>query len=157
MNLAPPVTSDPAGFTNRLRNITEELRVIQKDLYEMSRSLPSKSSVLEKHEHLQLVNSLLNLTLLADLKVVVDELRQILRTYIQTVADQAANHQDYPLQVYRIQRATEALRLLHQGAQQLAEGELASKSSFIEHIDSVVEQRLRSPQPPAGDAHRDPV
>jgi len=155
MNLAALAISDPADFTTRLRNITEELRVIQKDLSDMSRSLPSKSSLLEQHEHLQIVNSLLSLTLLADLKVVVDELRQILRTYIDTVANQAANHQDYPLQVYRIQRATEALRLLHQGAQRLAEGELASKSSFIEHIDSVVEQRLRHPEPKGKDLPRD--
>src|SRR5262249_49406302 len=124
MNLAAPATPDPADFTTRLRNITEELRVIQQDLYAMSASLPAKSGVLEKHEHQQWVNSLLSGTILADLKVVVDELRQILRTYIDTVANQAANHLDYPLQVYRIQRATEALRLLHQGAQQLAEGEL---------------------------------
>ena len=156
MNLAAPAISDPAEFTTRLRNITEDLRAVQKDLYEMSRSLPSKSRLLEKHEHLELVNSLLNLTLLADLKVVVDHLRQILRTYIDTVANQAANHPDYPLQVYRIQRATEALRLLHQGAQQLAQGELASPSSFIEHIDSVVEQRLRSPELAAGVTPQDP-
>jgi hypothetical protein len=155
MSPVSPAISDPADFTNRLQNITEELRVIQKDLYAMSRSLPVKSSLLEKHEHLQLVNSLLSLTMLADLKVVVDELRQILRTYIDTVANQAANHQDYPLQVYRIQRATEALRLLHQGAQQLAEGELVHKSSFIEHIDSVVEQRLRRPETKGKDSPRD--
>jgi hypothetical protein len=155
MSPAPPAISDPADFTTRLQNITEDLRVVQKDLYAMSRSLPAKSSLLEKHEHLQLVNSLLSLTMLADLKVVVDELRQILRTYIDTVANQAANHQDYPLQVYRIQRATEALRLLHQGAQQLAEGELVHKSSFIEHIDSVVEQRLRRPETKGKDSPRD--
>jgi hypothetical protein len=157
MNLAAPAIPDPADFSTRLLNVTEELRAIQKDLYGMSRSLPSKSRPLEKHEHLELVNSLLNLTLLADLKVVVDQLRQILRTYIDTVANQAANHPDYPLQVYRIQRATEALRLLHQGAEQLAQGELASPSSFIEHIDSVVEQRLRNPKPPAAPAPPDPA
>jgi hypothetical protein len=153
MNLVAPATSDPADFTTRLRTITEELRVIQKDLYEMSASLPAKSGVLEKHEHQQLVNSLLDLTMLADLKVVVDQVRQVLRTYIDTVAHQAANHLDYPLQVYRIQRATEALRLLHQGAEQLAAGDMV-KSTFIERIDSVVEERLRSESKPA-DAPRD--
>jgi len=152
MTLAATNVANPAEFTTRLRNITEELRVIQKDLYDMAASVPSKSSPLQKEQHAQLVNSLLSLTLLADLKVVVDQLRQILRTYIDTIADQAANHKDYPLQVYRIQRATEALRLLHQGARELAEGELASRPSFIEHIDSVVERRLRAPQAQAKEA-----
>ncbi len=155
MNLADAAISNPADFTTRLRHITEELRLMQKDLYDMSASIPVKSILLKKEEHVELVNSLLNLTLLADLKVVIDHLRQILRTYIDTVADQAANQKDYPLQVYRIQRATEALRLLHQGAQELAQGELAAQPSFIERIDSVVEQRLRRPEPAGKNSPRD--
>src|SRR5260370_10519883 len=139
MPLAATNVANPAEFTTRLRNITEELRVIQKDLYDMAASVPSKSSPLQKEQHAQLVNSLLSLTLLADLKVLADQLRQILRTYIDPVADQAANHKDYPLQVYRIQRATQPLRLLHHGAQELAEGHLAIRPSFIVHTHSVVD------------------
>ena len=61
MTLADKTVPNPAEFTTRLRNITEELRVIQKDLYDMAASIPSKSSPLKKEQHSQLVNSLLSL------------------------------------------------------------------------------------------------
>jgi len=147
MDLPSTAISDPTELTSRLRRVTEELRVIQEDLYQVSASNSLKPKLMEKEEHLQLVNSLLDLTLLTDLKVVVDHLRQILRTYMDALSDQLANNKDYPLEVYRVQRTTEALRLLHQGAQELAEGELARGLSFIDRIDSLVERQLRPEEP----------
>ena len=149
MELPATAISDPTELTSRLRRVTEELRVIQEDLYQVSASNSLKPKLMEKEEHLQLVNSLLDLTLLTDLKVVVDHLRQILRTYMDTLSDQLANNKDYPLEVYRVQRTTEALRLLHQGAQELAEGELARGLSFIDRIDSLVERQLHPEDPQA--------
>lgn len=145
MGLSATVASNPTDLTVRLRNITEELRAIEKALYQMADLSPMKMG-LEKEEHMQKVNSLLDLTLLTDLKVVVDHLRQILRTYMDALSDQLANNKDYPLEVYRVQRTTEALRLLHQGAQELTEGELARGLSFIDRIDSLIERQLHHPQ-----------
>ncbi|HTC95419.1 MAG TPA: hypothetical protein VK699_18375 [Terriglobales bacterium] len=149
MNPVAAAIPNPDDFTLRLRRVTEELRGIERDISQMAASKPLGSGPLDKEEHLQLVSLLLDMTLLAELKVVVDHLRQILRTYMDDLAERGGDNKEYARQVCRIQDATEALRLLHDQAQGLAQGELAKRSSFIDRIDSLVEYRLQHPKDPS--------
>jgi hypothetical protein len=149
MDLPATAISNPDDFTIRLRRVTEELRAIEKDISQMASSKPLGSGPLNKDEHLQLVNLLLDMTLLAELKVVVDHLRQLLRAYMDSLAERGGENKEYARQVCHIQDATEALRLLHERAHELAKGELAKRRSFIDRIDSLVERRLQNPEDPS--------
>ena len=149
MNPVAAAIPNPDDFTLRLRRVTEELRGIERDISQMAASKPLGSGPVDKEEHLQLVSLLLDMTLLAELKVVVDHLRQILRAYMDDLAERGGDNKEYARQVCRIQDATEALRLLHDQAQGLAQGELAKRYSFIDRIDSLVEHRLQHPQDPS--------
>jgi len=149
MNLLATAVPNPDDFTIRLRRVTEELRAIEKDISQMAASKPLGSGPLDKEEHLRLVSLLLDMALLAELKAVVDHLRQLLRAYMDSLAERGGDNKEYARQVCRIQDATEALRLLHDRAQGLAEGELARRRSFIDRIDSLVEHRLQHPEDPS--------
>ena len=53
MELPATAISDPTELTTRLRRVTEELRVIQEDLYQVSASNSLKPNPMGKEEHLQ--------------------------------------------------------------------------------------------------------
>ena len=142
MNYHLSANSNPAELTSRLRHITDELRVVEKSLSEIAASYPSQPGPVKKAEHQQLLNSLRDITLMADLKIVLDHVRQVLRAYMDTLADRTGDSKDYTEQVCRVQRSTEALRLEHERTLKVAHESLAKRFSFIDRIDSLVERRL---------------
>lgn len=138
--------SNPAELTNRLRHITDELRVVEKSLSEIAEAYPSEPGPAKKPEQQQLLTSLRDITLMADLKVVLDHVRQVLRAYMDGLAVRTGDNKDYGQQVCRIQRSTEALRLENERVLKLGQESLAKRFSFIDRIDSLVERSLRHAQ-----------
>ena len=146
MDFSTSAISNPAELTSRLRHITNELRVVEKSLSEIAASYPPEPEPAQNVEKQQLLSSLRDIPLMADLKVVLDHVRQVLRAYMDTLAVRTGDNNDYSQQVCRIQRSTEALRLEHERVLKLAHDSLARRFSFIDRIDSLVERRLRSYQ-----------
>jgi len=146
MDFASSAISSPAELTSRLRHITDELRVVEKSLSEIAESYPEETESAKKPEQQQLMTSLRDITLMADLKVVLDHVRQVLRAYMDGLAVRTGDNKDYGQQVCRIQRSTEALRLEHERVFKLAHESLAKRFSFIDRIDSLVERSLRHAQ-----------
>ena len=135
--------SKPGELTSRLRHITDELRVVEKSLSDIADSYPQQSEPLKKEEHLQLLSSLRDITLMADLKAVLDHVRQTLRIYMDTLAERTGDNEDYGRQVCQIQRSTDALRLKNERVLEVAQDTLAKRFSFIDRIDSMVERALQ--------------
>ena len=138
--------SKPADLTSRLRHITDELRVVEKSLSEIAESYPAEPEPANNREQQQFLTSLRDIPLMADLKVVLDHVRQTLRAYMEALVARTGDNKDYSQQVCRIQRSTEALRLEHERVLKLAHESLAKKFSFIDRIDSLVERQLRNYQ-----------
>ena len=145
MDFASRAISNPAELTSRLRHITDELRVVEKSLSEIAESYPPETGSTKKSEQQQLMSSLRDITLMADLKAVLDHVRQVLRA-MDSLAVRTGDNKDYGRQVCRIQRSTEALRLEHERVFKLANESLAKRFSFIDRIDSLVERSLRHAQ-----------
>jgi hypothetical protein len=89
------------------------------------------------------LNTLLNSTLVEDLRMTVDQLSHFLWFYIDFAAADPAPDADYALQHQRLRRITEMLRLLHRSSCP-SEDPLA----FIERVTASVDQHLEKQIPP---------
>jgi hypothetical protein len=83
------------------------------------------------------LNTLLNSTLVEDLRMTVDQLSHFLWFYIEFAATDPAPDADYKLQHERLRRITEMLRLLHRSSCP-SEDPLA----FVERVMVSVDQHL---------------
>jgi hypothetical protein len=88
-----------------IRNLTGELHLVQRELEEAAKG--GASSV-----HIGLLDEEETITLLADFKVTVDNMRRFLWAYLEAISvhDQSMTE---ALQTARLMRVTELLRVLH--------------------------------------------
>jgi len=120
----------------RIRRITDDLKLLQEDLYRAAFDRPEDS------ELEQIVDEVLDFKLVADLKSTVDYMRHILWAYIEASSKSDSGKKDYALQSSRMNRATEMLRLLRNrfGERQSVD---PADASFIEQMSSMVEASLK--------------
>jgi hypothetical protein len=125
----------------RIRRITDDLKVLQEDLYRAAFDRPEDGS-LE-----QIVDEVLDFKLVADLKSTVDYMRHLLWAYIEVSAKSDSSKIDQALQASRMNRATEMLRLLRNrfGEPQSID---PKDASFIEQMSSMVDASLKERDKP---------
>jgi hypothetical protein len=125
----------------RIRRITDDLKVLQEDLYRAAFDRPEDGS-LE-----QIVDEVLDFKLVADLKSTVDYMRHLLWAYIEVSAKSDSSKIDQALQASRMNRATEMLRLLRNrfGERQSID---PKDASFIEQMSSMVDASLKERDKP---------
>ena len=96
-------TSPAENFTNHVRSTLEDLAMIRQSLL----ADPDQSADRKQQDGL-----LLDLELAAELKSVVDALRQLLWAYIQTLSAQSGRKPAEVLEWYKMEIAVEMLRAL---------------------------------------------
>ena len=127
----------PEEITIRIQHITDEIRLLQQSLDQLS------SSESEKHH---LIEDCLQPEMIVDFKAAVDNLRVFLWSYLEGAARQSGGlGMDYALQAYRIRRATEMLETLNQTAQREGES-LPAVCSFFERIQNIAHLALEKHQ-----------
>ena len=94
--------------SQRIRRMTEDLRAIQEELNQTAALDP------EHPDRSRLLNELVTLELLADFRSAIDHMRTFLWAYVEAATRKSGASVDSTLQVARIQRATEMLRMLRQ-------------------------------------------
>jgi len=113
-----------------VRRITNDLRAIESEMTQIAQLGVSSP------ECAAMVDELLTEDLVHEFKAAVDHMRHFLWSYIEAVADGKGNDMDSALQMYRIRRVTEMLRVL-EGPLGRAEGILRQQpetTTFIEEI-----------------------
>jgi hypothetical protein len=105
-----------------ITRVTQELRTLQEQL--QWAGFQSSDSSTQK----RVLNDLLNVGLIQDLKSAVDHMRQFLWNYIDSVAANCSPHGqvDQALQSHRLTQVTEMLHLLY--------GSPASPQHFVERV-----------------------
>ena len=90
----------------RIRRMTEDLRVIQEEL--------DRAAALDpRHpERSRLLDELVTLELLAEFRSAIDHMRTFLWAYVEAATKKSGGSVDATLQMVRVQRATEMLRML---------------------------------------------
>jgi hypothetical protein len=117
--------------SDRIAHVTEELRIIQRQLDEATRKVAARQ---------EMVDSLVAGDLLNDLKLAVDNMRQFLWSYIEATA-QGPEEMKSAIQGYRMQRVTEMLRVLRESDdEELHKTKYAH--SFFEEINSIAHEAV---------------
>jgi hypothetical protein len=124
----------------RLRRIADELSSVQDELcwtvVTDDRSAESRR---------QRLHEVLTLELILDVKASVDRIRQMLRTYIDAMAESVAKDSDPLAQRSRRERVTEMLALMRK---RLAHTRDRVRDTFSDHLDSLIEQTIEEePRP----------
>src|SRR3954471_396398 len=124
----------------RLRRIADELSSVQDELcwtvITDDRSAESRR---------QRLHEVLTLELILDVKASVDRTRQMLRTYIDAMAESVAKDSDPLAQRSRRERVTEMLALMRK---RLAHTRDRVRDTFSDHLDSLIEQTIEEePRP----------
>jgi hypothetical protein len=122
----------------RIRAITRELNEIQTELYRKTLASHPEAT----HAFLEDPNSL---DILSGFKAAVDELRRFLWFYIDELANRKGADADLLIEGYRIQRATEILRVLCQEPVTTHENSLRGVRTFLEQVTAVVEGKVHVP------------
>jgi hypothetical protein len=114
-----------SDITTRVKRVTEDLAVLQRELDAASHPGPERSAV---------VDELVAGDLLNDLKNAVDNVRHFLWAYIEATTQ---NPEDLKtaMQGYRMQRVTEMLRVMRSDEPELAKTKGAH--SFFEEINTI--------------------
>ena len=131
----------------RLRRIANELHAIQDEL--CWTAVSDDPSAESRRQRLQEV---LTLELIMDVKASVDRTRQMLRTYIDAMADSVAKDGDPVAERSRKERVAELLSLMRK---RLAHTRDRVRDTFTDHLDSLIEQAIRddSEDEPASARH----
>lgn len=117
---------------SRIRSVTSELQQIQTHLTENSLADAA-------HAAYALLQDPASLEVLSGFKTAVDELRRFLWFYIDEMAKQKREESDMLLYSYRVKRAAEILRSLHEDASRFDERPRSAQATFLEQITAVVE------------------
>jgi prophage DNA circulation protein len=120
----------------RVVRISEQLRALS---VQLQWKTFESSSV---GDQLQILNGLLNRSLIEDLRNTIDQLSDFLWRYIEAAAAESDPQADYELQTERLRRITELLRLLHQSAYPAQ-----NPSAFMERVTASVDQHLAASEP----------
>jgi hypothetical protein len=124
----------------RLRRIADELRSVQDELcWTAVTDDPSAES------RRQRLHEVLTLELIVDVKASVDSTRQMLRTYIDAMAESVAKDSDPVAQRSRRERVTEMLSLMRK---RLAHTRDRVRDTFTDHLDSLIEQTIEEESQP---------
>jgi hypothetical protein len=128
----------------RVRRVTEDLREIESTLRHVTSSGDYSSA-----EKTRMLDELLDLNLAHDFKSAVDHMRHFLWGYIEAAGGEEAGMATR-LRVYRVQRATEMLRVLHEDlAVSVPEAEpvTATLIDRIHTVATLVVDRTAAPAP----------
>ena len=118
-------------ITERIARVTDELRIIQRQLDESTRRVAARQ---------EMVDSLVAGDLLNDLKSAVDNMRQFLWSYIEATAE-GPEEMKTAIQGYRMQRVTEMLRVLRESdEEELHKTKYAH--SFFEEINNIAHEAV---------------
>jgi prophage DNA circulation protein len=120
----------------RVVRISEQLRALS---VQLQWKTFERSSV---GDQIQILNGLLNRSLIEDLRNTIDQLSDFLWRYIEAAAAESDPQADYELQTERLRRITELLRLLHQSAYPAQ-----NPSAFMERVTASVDQHLAASEP----------
>jgi hypothetical protein len=120
----------------RVVRISEQLRALS---VQLQWKTYESSSV---GDQIQILNGLLNRSLIEDLRNTIDQLSDFLWRYIEAAAADSDPQADYELQNERLRRITELLRLLHQSAYPAQ-----NPSAFMERVTASVDQHLAASEP----------
>ena len=110
-----------------IRNLTDELHVVQRELEEAAKVDPSNL-------HLGLLDEDETVALLADFKVTVDNMRRFLWAYLEAISIHDKSMTE-ALQTARLMRVTELLRVLND----TEAGTPTTTRGIAELVDSVLE------------------
>jgi hypothetical protein len=116
-------------LSNCITRVTQELRTLQEQL--QWAAFQNSDPIAQN----RVLNDLLNIGLIQDLKSAVDHMRNFLWSYIDSAAANYRQGQvDHALQSRRLTQITEMLRLLH--------GSPASPQNFVEQVTHSVGRLL---------------
>jgi len=115
----------------RVVRISEQLRALSVQL--QWKTFESSSA----GDQTQILNGLLNRSLIEDLRNTIDQLSDFLWRYIEAAAADSDPQADYELQNERLRRITELLRLLHRSALPAQD-----PSAFMERVTASVDHHL---------------
>ena len=121
----------PVELKKRLGTLTDELMELHRELYWLAQDqdLPAQEQTLGD----------LNFDQVMGLKLAVDNLREILWTYLDAVAKLEPEKVDDAMDTHRLRRVTQLLDLLRQ---RLSQSD-ASPVSFIERISAAIKEKLK--------------
>jgi hypothetical protein len=114
---------------NQVKRVTKALRALQIQLSAFQNASPGERS--------QLLNGLLNASLVEDLRMTVDQLSRFFWCYVESAAANSDPEADYAIQGKRLKQIAEMLRLLH-GPACPSENPLA----FVERVTRSVDRHL---------------
>jgi hypothetical protein len=129
---ARPAKTDINELVNHLKTITEELTALHGDLYWLAMQAQDVSAE-------QSSAATLNVEMLAGLKGAVDNMRLLLWNYIETASETNPQKVKDGLEIQRVQRMTQFLKLLRE---RLGSTHDQQPLSFIERISAAMKERL---------------
>ncbi len=132
MSTAGYPKTDINELVNHLKAITDELTALHGELYWLA--MQAQDLAAEKSSAAEL-----NVDLLASLKGAVDNMRLLLWNYIETASEVNPQKVKEGLEIQRVQRISQFLKLLRQ---RLGASPAQQPLSFIERISAKMKERL---------------
>jgi hypothetical protein len=132
MSAARHPKTDINELVNHLKTITEELTALHGDLYWLAMQAQDVSAE-------QSSAAAINVEMLAGLKGAVDNMRLLLWNYIETASETDPQKVKDGLEIQRVQRMTQFLKLLRE---RLGSSQDQQPLSFIERISAAMKERL---------------
>src|SRR5215831_9450969 len=127
-----------------MRDTVERVVRISEQLRALSVQLQWKTfETSSPRDQTQILNGLLNRSLIQDLRNTIDQLSDFLWRYIEAAAEDCDPQADCELQTERLRRITELLRLLHRSAYPAQD-----PSAFMERVTATVDQHLGAREAP---------
>ena len=127
-----------------MRDTVERVVRISEQLRALSVQLQWKTfETSSPRDQTQILNGLLNRSLIEDLRNTIDQLSDFLWRYIEAAAADSDPQADYELQNERLRRITELLRLLHRSAHPAQD-----PSAIMERVTASVDHHLAEHQAP---------
>jgi len=126
---------DIGALVNHLKELTAELTEVHSELYWLAMQTQDAAG--------KQTPASLNVSLLADLKGAVDNMRLLLWKYIETASVLDPESMQEGLQAERLRRTTEFLQLLRDRLGRLPNEQPVS---FIERITAAVKDRIKDPR-----------
>lgn len=125
--------TDSKELVTHLKELTTALTAVHSDLYWLAMQAPNAD------EKPAAPAAELNVTLLAELKGAVDDMRLLLWQYIETASELDPKHMREGMETQRLHRVTKFLQLLRN---RLGDSSDQQPVSFIERISAAVKERL---------------
>lgn len=118
-------------LTERIRRVTQDLQVIQETLSDAAAS----GTPPEARE--RIMEELLDMSMITELKAAVDHMRHLLWSYIEASSNKNPHMVTRTLQAVRMQRVTEMLKILQPGVEEARESKLPEAKGFFDAIQQI--------------------